>query len=78
MGCLIHLVLNYNIHFISKNKLSIVCILYLCKTFCLLCVKGKFQKQPLYKTINPAKNWRRVSIEWDETQRRIFGGRSIN
>ncbi|CAI6363761.1 unnamed protein product [Macrosiphum euphorbiae] len=39
---------------------------------------GKFKKQPIYKTINPAKNWRRVSIEWDEAQRRIFGGRSIN
>ncbi|KAE9529775.1 hypothetical protein AGLY_011871, partial [Aphis glycines] len=35
---------------------------------------GKFKNQPLYNTINPAKNWRRVSIEWDETQRRIFGG----
>ncbi|XP_025200001.1 uncharacterized protein LOC112597953 [Melanaphis sacchari] len=39
---------------------------------------GKFQKQSLYKTINPAKNWRRVSIEWDESQKRIFGGRFIN
>lgn len=46
--------------------------------FCLSCVKGKFRQQPLYKTIHPAKNWRRVSIEWDKSQKRIFGGRSTD
>ncbi|VVC42494.1 Hypothetical protein CINCED_3A014391 [Cinara cedri] len=32
----------------------------------------------LNKIIKPAKNWQRIAVKWDDLQRRIFGGRTID
>lgn len=46
--------------------------------FTVIVFQSELRPQSLHEVINPSKNWRHVSIEWDESQRRIFGGRIID